>query len=232
MKVAIVGAGRIGSLLANAIPAGSRKVIISRQRGEASHLADEVGGVASEQLSAVRGCRVVFLAVPGPAVASLVRDMVPHLAENAYVVNMAPDVSTSDLSAEFPRTRLVAAKLVGHAREMSQGIPGLVVLDQVDDDAEDLLRSLLEGLGPVVRHRESLVPEATTAIAEAMVQAHTQLTSRLTAMGIDRHMAAVAITAAGPGILRSLTEGDVGPFMQGVIDKLRTGAPVEPRTSH
>ncbi|HYG58794.1 MAG TPA: hypothetical protein VD902_12115, partial [Symbiobacteriaceae bacterium] len=169
---------------------------------------------------------------PGHAVASLVRDMIAHLAEDALVVNMAPDMSTGELSAEFPQVRLAAAKLVGHSRDLSLGVPGLVVLDHADEASEDLLRALLEGLGPAIRHSEALVVDATTAIAEVMVEAHGRLTARLTAMGIERHMALTAITAAGPGILRSLTEGDVGPFTQGIIDRLRTGPPAESRASH
>jgi pyrroline-5-carboxylate reductase len=198
----------MGALLANRIPGQFRKVIISRDRAEAAQVADEVGGLAADQISAVRGCQVVFLLVSGSTMPQLVRDMSPHLAEGALVVNMATDVTTADLITEFPKLRFAAAKVLGHAREMSLGARGVVVIDHADEGAVEELHSLLDGLGPVVRGSEETVRSAGAAVAEVMEDAQTRVLTRLTQLGLERHLAQLVLAAAGPAVLRTLAEAD------------------------
>lgn len=221
MKVAIVGAGRMGTLVASRVPGSYRKVIISRRRQSAVALADEVGGIASDQLSAVRGCPVVLLVVPGSAVVPLVQDLQPHLDDNALLVNMATDVGTADLAETFPDLQFAAAKIIGHAREMAHGSPGVILLDRVNPEQEELLASILGGIGPVIRDDENKVRQANTAVAEEMVRAEIALRRRLEQLGLDPELIRVAVKTTGPGILRSLGDGDAGPFVQEVIRRVR-----------
>lgn len=205
-KVAIIGAGRMATLLANRLPTTCRKVIIGKRKSRAALLADEVGGVASDQISAVRGCRVVFLALPAAAVAQVVQDASAHLEPNAIMANMALDLPTGDLTDQFPRLRVVAVKVIGHAGEMSQGAAGVVVIDRADDAEEELLRDLLDGLGTVVRGEESKVMAAGRAVVDVMSEAEATLRRRLSDLGLDRQAVAAAITTLGPGVLRSLPD--------------------------
>lgn len=214
----------MGSLLAFRIPAGYRKVIISRNRAGAAEVADEVGGLASDQISAVRGCQVIFLAVPGAAAAQVVRDMTPHLAENALVVNMAPDLFTGELADGQANVRLAAAKVLGHAHELEAGARGLVVLDHVDEEAEARLRQLLEPLGPVIRGSETMVQEAGAAVMAVMEEARRNLLDRLTVLGLDKHLAQVVLAGAAPGVLRAMAHLDDGTPAEGAIDRNRAGA--------
>lgn len=223
MKVAIIGAGRMGSLLANRLPGNVRKVIISRRRNSAVQLADEVGGIAADTLSAVRGCGVVLLAVPGPVLPNLLPDLVPHLEQDALVVNMATDVDTGELAEAFPEVHLVAAKVIGHAREMAHGAPGIVVLDRVTAEEEETLATLLGGLGPVIQDDEAKVRAANTAVAEEMVRAEQNLRQRLEDLAIHPDLIRIAIKTTAPGVLRSLSDGDAGPFVQEVIRRIRGG---------
>jgi pyrroline-5-carboxylate reductase len=200
-KVAIVGAGRLGTLLATRIPASYRKVIISPDRAEAQGLADEVGGVASDQPSSVRGCQLVLLTASTP----WVLEIAPHMPEGALVVNMAPDLVTTDLQEALPRVSVVAAKVIGHTRELTLGTPGLVVLDHVDAESERKLTALLDGLGPVVRGEESMAAEVEAVIAQTMLEVRERLAERLQGAGLSAEMAETAIASTAPGVLWSLT---------------------------
>ncbi len=220
MKVAIFGAGRLGSLLASRIPGTYRKVIIARRKQNAAALADEVGGIASDQYSAVRGCKVVLLAVPGPAVATVLQELAPHLDKNALVVNMATDLDTGEIAAQFLHLRIAAAKLIGHAREMGHGSPGIVMIDRVGPEEEELLTDLLGSLGPVVRDQEHKVRSANTAVAEEMVMAEQRLRARLQELGLEDELIRIAIRTTAPGILRSLSSGDAGPFVKEIARRI------------
>lgn len=203
-KVAIVGAGSLGSLLAHRIPGTYRKVIISRERTEAGHLADDVGGIAADQPSAVRGCQIVFLTVTDGTAVQWVREMQPHLGEGTLVVNMVPELATADLVGEFAKLHFAAAKLIGHPRELSLGTPGVVVLDRVDGEAEERLTAMLSGLGAVSRGSEQMVLTVQLAIADTMAEVRTRLTDRLLEAGLSRALAESAIASAAPGVLWSV----------------------------
>lgn len=217
MKVAVLGAGRMGALLASRLPGNIRKVVISRKRQRATALADEVGGIASDQLSAVRGAQVVFLALPGQALPQAVADLQAHLDQGALVVNLATEVDTPDLAAMFPQVRLVAAKVIGHALEMGHGSPGIVVLDGVSAEEEELLSELLSGLGPVIRDAEAKVRLAQTAVVEEVIRAEAALRERLQTLGLGAELIRIAIKTTAPGVFRSLSDGDAGPFVQEII---------------
>lgn len=224
LKVAIIGTGRLGTLVAGRIPANCRKVIISRRKGGAVHLADEVGGLAADQLTAVRGCQVVFLAVPGSAAIQVAQEVASFLDEGALLVNMATDVLTDEMAENVRRVRVAAAKIIGDAREMSLGSPGVVVVDHVDAGEEDRLRYLLAGLGSVIRDRETNVQAAHAAVAEVMTRAAADLRNRLGALGLTGDLARAAITTAGPGMLRAVF-GEAAPAMQASAEKYRSAAP-------
>lgn len=208
-KIAILGAGPLASVLARRIPSSVRKVIIGRPKAAAVALADEVGGIASDQASAVRGCRVIFLTVPAGEVPQTVIDIQPHLSADALVVNMAAELTASDL-AETAGVRIAAAKVIGHTDDMALGSPGVVVLDQVDPDEAELLETLLGQVGPVVRGDERRVQAALEAIRDVMVGARDELHRRLVATGLPPDVAPVAIAAAAPGVLRAVAgEGEM-----------------------
>ncbi|MFZ5825151.1 MAG: pyrroline-5-carboxylate reductase family protein [Bacillota bacterium] len=230
-KVAIIGTGQMGSILAHRIPGSARKVIIGRRKAEAVELADEVGGVASDQMSAVRGCRVVFLAVPGSAIQQVLPEIQPHLDPGALVVNMATNLMTGEIGVEG-NLRLVAAKVIGHTREMKLGSPGVVVLDRVEPAEEELLEPLLEGLGPVTRGDERKVMAANTAVVEVMVRAEAELRRRLEEAGLDAELVPVAIGSAAPGVLRAVARGELGPFAQEIVRKMGAGETAASRVSH
>lgn len=229
-KVAIIGAGHMASILAHRIPGSVRKVIIGRRKAEAVELADEVGGIASDQVSAVRGCRVIFLAVPGSAVPQVLSDLQPHLDAEAVVVNMATDLVTAEL-AEEGEFQLAAAKVIGHVREMELGSPGVVVLDHVGPAEAEVLEPLLEGIGPVIRGDERKVMAANTAVVEVMARAEAELRRRLEEAGLDAELVPVAIGSAAPGVLRAMARGELGPFAQEVIRRMGTGETAASRVS-
>lgn len=230
-KVAIIGAGQMASILAHRIPGTVRKVIIGRRKAEAVALADEVGGIASDQVSAVRGCKVILLGIPGSAVPQVLADIQPHLAPEALVVNMATDLITAEVAVEG-NLHLAAAKVIGHAREMELGSPGVVVLDRVGPDQAEMLEALLEGVGPVVRGDERKVMAANTAIVEGMVKAEAELRRRLEEAGLDSELVPVAIGSAAPGVLRAVARGELGPFAQEIVRKMGAGETAASRVSH
>jgi len=215
VKLAFIGAGRLAGLLAARVPTGCRKVIIGRHRSEATALADEVGGIASDQYSAVRGCSVIFLTVPGSAVERVILDLTPHVDSGTLLVNMATDVRTDVLSDAHPRLRIGAAKLLGEVRELLQGAPGLVIVDHLEPADEQRLRWLLGGLGTIIAADEGRASAITATVTDVLTSATETLRRRLEETGLERGLARQVIGSIGPGLLRSLAEGTPGTAAPG-----------------
>jgi pyrroline-5-carboxylate reductase len=200
LKVAIVGASPIGALLASHLPA-DRKVIIGPNKEAAVHLADEVGVVASDQASAVRGAQMVFLT--GHVLGPFLQELIPHLDEGALLVNMVPDVMTEQLMKTYPDTRFVAAKVIGDPDEMALQPHLVVAMDYVTTAEAAELTPLLAGLGSVRQLSEERVQAANQVVVESMVEAKAALGARLASMGLDDATLQATILT-GPSILRRM----------------------------
>jgi pyrroline-5-carboxylate reductase len=219
LKVGIVGAGRLATLLATRLPTNCRKVVIGSRKSQAASLADEVGGIASDHFGAVRGCPVVFIAIPGEPAMQAFEEIVEHLDSDALLVNMVSELPTGEVIAALDHRRICAAKLIGQAREISLGSPGLVVLDYVEEHEEELLRSLLSGLGCIIRADESLVGSVTEIVARSVVQVDLALRQQLSEIGLERIAHDSVITTLAPGMLRSLSDPTAAPFFKEAIRK-------------
>lgn len=204
-KVAIVGAGRLGRLLAERLPAGCRKVVIDRQRTAAQAVADEVGGVATDSLAAVRGASAVLLTVPDAAVAGLLSDLAAFLEPEAVVVNLAAGLPTAELAAQFPALRLVGAKLLGTAGEMLRGAPGALVIEGASPADERFVAELLSGLGTLLPGREVEAQQAVAVVHEELAHALESARRRLHDLGLAPQLIDATLGAAAPGVLRELS---------------------------
>lgn len=227
-KVALVGAGQMGALLAERIPRSFRKVIISQPKARAVALADEVGGVASDQFSAVRGCDVIFLMLPDEEIHRVIKEVEPHVKEGALLVNTALTVMTGDLSETFPNLRFAAVKVLGDAAELMRGGQGAVLIDHAAEAEERLLRGLVGDLGPVSRGSEQVALAAGQAVVAVMAQAEAELRRRLTDLGLDEPLVTSAVAAAGPAVLRSLAQQQPVSFMEGILQRYQDGEAAAP----
>jgi 3-hydroxyisobutyrate dehydrogenase len=98
MKVAILGAGRMGSAMAlRLIDSGQQVTVWNRERARLAPLADAGASVADDVTAAVAGASVVITMVTdGAAVRSFATQMLPAMAPDAVWVQ------ASTVGAEWP----------------------------------------------------------------------------------------------------------------------------------
>ena len=163
MKVAIIGAGNVGTALAGAIVRAGHEVAISATTPESARAAAEKAGAtaASSNIDAVTGAEVVILAVPyvvaGPEVANEIRDAVSGKTIVDVTNPLKPDYSglaTEGTSAaeEFqrllPEASVIKAFntiLASNQASPSSDIDGYVAGD--DPKAKQQVISLVESVG-------------------------------------------------------------------------------------
>ena len=165
MRIAIIGAGNVGTGLAAAAVEAKHDVVLSASTSaSAQNAAAGTGAIAAaSNTDAVRDADVVVLAVPGSAVADVVTDLGDSLS-GKVVVNAAnpltadySDLFTSGVSlAESVQQQIPGARVVSalgtifasrYANPVEGGQPLQAFIAGDDADAKATVAQLVESLG-------------------------------------------------------------------------------------
>ena len=79
ISMAIVGSGRMGSVVADRSPRSTRKIIIDNDLEKARGLVERVGGIASDKLQSAREADLVAVVLPTPVVNEIVNKLMDIL---------------------------------------------------------------------------------------------------------------------------------------------------------
>jgi predicted dinucleotide-binding enzyme len=180
MKVAIIGAGNVGTALADSLTRAGHDVhIASRDAADAARVAEATGATAAvSTLAAVDGAEVVIAAVPAAALPELAQE-IGAATRGAIVVDATnrmafgdagPSIDTTssnaeDLAALLPGTRVVKAFNTLFASKQADPTADGVQLDGYvagdDAAAKGTVLQLVESIGlrpvdvgPLVRSRQ------------------------------------------------------------------------------
>lgn len=216
--VAVLGGGRLARALVRRLPDDVHVVVVAR-RPPAEPL-QRASLVVSSDMSSVAGADVVIPAVPGEAVVEVLRQAAGHLRDGTVVFNVATDLPTDRVAAEFPALRVIATKVVGQAGELERGSRGAVAVSGADETAFAVAERLLGGIGTVVRLDESVVLDINTAVGEEMARAVSSTRSRLAAMDLPAPVVDAAVGTMAVGAFRAIATGTAGPFLRGILDRL------------
>ena len=118
--VAVVGAGRMGEVVAKQLPKRTQKIIIDIDLEKADRLAEIVTGIPSDSLESAGSADLVAVVLPTPVVNETVGKLFSVVKEGAIILNMA---TTARIDAEVLKKNkdisIIDAKIIGHA--MSRG---------------------------------------------------------------------------------------------------------------
>jgi NADPH-dependent F420 reductase len=165
MKIAIIGAGKVGRALAtSAIRTGHSVTVSSASADTAAKLAEETGArAAASNRAAVEGADLVVLAVPYTSMVDVLDDVGPSLAGKIVVdaTNpLKPDYSglavegtsgAEEIQARVPQARVVKAfNTQFAARQVDPQVAGIHVDGYVasdDEEAKQIVLGLVREMG-------------------------------------------------------------------------------------
>lgn len=220
MNVVVIGAGRMGSLVARKLPANVNKIVVDTDIDKAKSVAVEIGGTGGSDVSVAREADVIILTLPTEIIAPVAAQLAGVVRPDALVLNLATASDTSEALSKAPGLVMVPAKIVGHAREIAAGTRPLVAVDAPSDVVLDLVRDLLRDFGSVVRGPEYLVRITNTIASEEGVKAALAMQERLKAAGVPEEWIIPAIQGPGAGTMRAYAAGDMGPFVRALVERL------------
>ncbi len=221
--VAIVGAGRMGSVVAARIPSSTRTIVIDRNADRAGRLAERIGGTAADRLAAAAAAQMVFVVLPAPAAEASIRSLAGIVGSGCMLINMATAARIDGaLIGQCPGVAVIDARIIGHAGAMSGGAPGIVVVSGADDRQLAAIRRQLPGFRSVERGDAGLVKTINTVATTEGLRAAVTIRKELAALDIPAPWIDVAIQTVAAGVMRAYVAGDLGDFARQLARRLST----------
>ena len=221
IKVAVLGAGRVGEFLAWQFPAGIERVIIDPNAKKAQALAEKFGGSHASGSEAASQADVVAAALPAADVPAAFEELAKIVKPGAIVLNMSTEaVIGEDFKKTNPNARFINAKIVGHARSMQLGMPGYLITDTDDAAILEKIAVALPGFAKVMPGDTSMVAVANKIGAGEGIAAAFAVRKKLRESGVPEQWTDVVISTVCAGTIRAYVEGDLGEFARKIAEKL------------
>ena len=219
--MAVVGAGRMGSVVAGQLPKSTNKIIIDIDPEKASRLAETVGGMPSDSLESANKADLVAVVLPTPVVNETVEKLLNVVQKGTIILNMA---TTAHIDPAFLKNKkeiwIVDAKIIGHAMSISRGEPGIVVVDCDDASRFDLIREQLPGFYKVVRGDAGLAEKINKIGSTEGIRAAVKVRKKLSELDVPEEWMHVAIRTVCAGTIKSFAEDDLGHFALELVKRI------------
>lgn len=221
ITVAVVGAGRMGTVIARQLPKGTKKLIMDTDPVKAGRLAAEVGGIPACSCEALNEADLIAVVIPAPAVHDTIEALLSSAKAGALVLNMSTlALIDPAVKSRNPSVLVIDAKIIGHAAAMSQGNPGIVVAKTDDQAAFHLIKSQLPGFQEVVPGDADLVAEINERGTVEALRIAVNLRKQLRAMAVPETWIPVVLKTVCAGVIRAFADDDLGDFGREMVRRL------------
>ena len=211
--MAVVGAGRMGSVVAAKLPKRTQKIIIDMDFSKACRLADKVEGIPSDSLESAGKADLVAVVLPTPVVNETVDKLLNIAKKGAIILNMATAAHIDPVFIEKRKEiSIVDAKILGHAMSISRGEPGIIVVKCNDESKFNLIKDQLAGFYQVVQGEADLVEKINKIGSTEGIRAAVAVRKQLLELNVPYKWIDVAIRTVCAGTMKSFVENDLGHF--------------------
>ena len=221
MKVGVIGAGRMGRILAERIATEHEVVLYDANIQGAAVVAESLKLMSADSLSELNVDAIV-MAVPDSAVAPCLAAL--HETGKVFTVfSVATNISRETLTAlACEGLRCLNVKIIGHAGEMGRGAKPVIVIDRGNSEMVCLAQQLFAKVGHLVTGDADQVKLINGVATEEALKAAVSIEKALMAAGIsDALMIQGALSQVAPGVLKAYSEDDLGPFARKIVNALR-----------
>ena len=221
-KVAVVGAGRMGSIVAGQLPGDVESIVIDLNAEQARKTAEAVGaGAWSADIADASDADLIALVLPTPAVAPASVAAAAAAKPGAIVLNMATKGDMPpELKTQYPDVTFADAKIIGHAKSMRLGAPCRVICNAEEEKDFLFIAHVLSGYASVERGDSSLVPLINSIGSSEGVRAAVHCRKLLKQYNIPKEWEDTVIYTVCAGTMRAYAEDDLGEFARKLADKI------------
>ncbi|KAB2951185.1 hypothetical protein F9B85_13345 [Heliorestis acidaminivorans] len=220
-RVALVGAGRLGALVAKRLPRETDLIIIDTEEVVARDVAAFTKADYSTALKDIEGATIAILTVPAPTVIPLLQTLQSQeIGRDTLFLNMATTITAEKIQKAAIDLSVLSVKVIGHFREMELGERGLFVLDETDAETFQRVSSLLEEVAPSVQGFSDQVALINSISAEEGIRTALRVEKRLRQAGVPEEWIGVALRVPTAGTMKAYSLNDLGPFARDLVKKI------------
>lgn len=217
----VVGAGRMGTIVANKLPDTTHKIIVDYEIDKAKDLADKVQGTYSNNYDILGNADIIALVLPTPVINKVLKQILDNVKPGAIILNMA---TTGHIDNALKTIRndvdIIDAKIIGHAMSMSKGEPGALVIKCENEDKYNAIKEQFIYFGDVYQGDADLVEKIAVIGSTEGIRTAVTVRKKLEKMNIPKEWSDVVIRTVCAGTMKSYTENDLGHFAMELAKKL------------
>jgi len=224
MKISVIGAGRMGRILAARMSAEHEVSVYDANSQDANTVAESLKLKVMDSLAEMDADAVV-LAVPDSAVGPCINEL--HKTHRDWnVFSVATSISREMLAAmPGDNVRRLNVKIIGHAGEMSRGLEPVIVIDNGDSEMVQIAQQIFSSVGKVLQGEADQVKQINSVATGEALKAAVEIERVLNSAGIiDPELIKGALSQVAPGVLRAYAEDDLGPFARNIVNAIRDRA--------
>jgi len=226
MKVAIVGAGNIGSSLVHClVPKGFRICISNPSVSKLEVLKSKYPSIeiTTDNLATLKDASVIFLAVKPYHVETVLKQLAPSLRKDQILISVAAGIGTEKLSAMTQSSGSPVFYVIPNTALSKGESMSLYCCARADETQEGTVTEILSAMGSYQKVDEAgmdaYISLASCGIAYALRYVRAAMCGAVE-MGIKPDMAQKVICQTLKGAVALLEDGDAHPESE--IDKVTT----------
>ncbi|MDN5300723.1 MAG: hypothetical protein PWQ60_237 [Thermoanaerobacteraceae bacterium] len=218
--VAIVGTGRMGSLLARKLSEKYKLILIDKDVRRCGMLARELGAECTMEYSLLSEADFIIIALPASIIPGAIGEIKPFLKQEHILINISTDTNMEAFAPLKNCCKLVSAKIIGHALQIDFGELPLIMIDGENEKARNKTAEIFGNIGAVKFGPEKIVAEINHIASEEGIKAAYNIQNRLKQLNIPEEYMSFAIRNVACGTMNAYAVGDAGPFAREIIKKL------------
>ncbi|EGW37257.1 NAD(P)-binding domain-containing protein [Desulfosporosinus sp. OT] len=221
LKVAVIGAGRMGSVVGRQLPDDVEKLIIDTDEAKAKVLADEIHGGFATTLDAAKVSDIIAVVLPTAGIDPVMDQLVWIAKDDAIIMNMATKGTVNpQIIEKNNRVHIVDTKIIGHAKSMEQGAPAYVVVKTEDQVLLKKIQHILPGFKKVLMGNADIIPDIAKIGSSEGIRAAIAVRKLLKQYNIPKDWEDIVIYTVCAGTMRSYVENDLGHFAKQLAERL------------
>jgi len=223
MKIALVGIGRMGSVLATILADHCELYLFDKNTTRMNLIAEELRTSVANNLKEIVKIKSIILALPDREVITCIKEL-NQLNEPITVMNIATNVGQHTLnSIAASHVKCISVKFIGHAGEMAYGERPVIIVNQSPKELVPIAVEVFQLIGQVIVGDADVVQKINTIAAQKAIEAAVSIERELKDnKTTDPAIIKSAIRQVAAGIMKSYADDNLGPFAKEIVHSVRT----------
>lgn len=219
--VAIIGTGRMGSLIARKIHSQYNMILVDKDLRKCGLLAKEISGLATDDYSLLSLSDYIVIALPADIIPKTIAEL-KTISQHQILINISTDTEKTVFEPLKGLCKLASAKIIGHAQHITAtGELPLILIDSEDIFTRNKTAKIFSHVGTVCFGDEKIVKKINNIASEEGIKAALSIKKRLEQINVPPEYISFAIRNVACGTMNAFALGKGGPFVQKLIQKLK-----------